>query len=184
MREPQPFVSRSIREAPGVVLDEVRAHLDDGEEVLAVVGVVKIFPTLDIVVITPWRVLAGLRVGLRKAESESWKVALAREDVAGVEVTGFMDNVRFVLGNGLEIKVGNLLDGDDERPLRQAMGLPVPEREPGAQEPPEGSGDALSSLDDLLTGPVADTEPDPEPSAATWELYDPPPPAHHRHRRR
>lgn len=180
MPEARPYVSRRVPGPPGAAVDEVRAHLDDGEELLAVVAVAKVFPPLDVVVVTPWRVLAGMR---RSLDDEGWRVRLAREDVAEVEVTGFMDNVRFVVRDGSEVKVGNLIDAHDERPLREALGLPVaePERREEAPEPPEA---APVSLDDLLSGSDADATPEPEPPAATWELYDPPPPAHHRHRRR
>lgn len=181
MAEARPYVSRRLSGAPGAVVDEVRAHLDDGEELLAAVAVAKVFPPLDVVVVTPWRVLAGMR---RQLDDEGWRVRLAREDVAEVEVTGFMDNVRFVMRDGSEVKVGNLIDAHDERPLREALGLPVTEPEPRESDASEGPVDELSSLDDLLAGPDTETEAAPQAPAATWELYDPPPPAHHRHRRR
>ena len=181
MPEARPYVSRRLSGAPGVVVDEVRARLDDGEELLAAVAVAKVFPPLDVVVVTPWRVLAGMR---RQLDDEGWRVRLAREDVAEVEVTGFMDNLRFVLNDGTEVKVGNLIDADDEGPLREALGLPVAEPERREADASEASAGEPASLDDLMAGPDAEPAAAPEAPAATWELYDPPPPAHHLRRRR
>ena len=167
MPEPQPFVSARAAGSAGreTVLAQVQARLREGEPIRAVVSVAKIFPPIDVVVVTPWRVVAGARRELVEHDREVWAVDLALEDVVELKVTGFMDNARFVLRDGSEVKVGNLMEGDDEGPLREALGMTSPQTDRAdAAAPPASSS--------------------PGAPQATWELYDPPPPAHHRHRRR
>jgi hypothetical protein len=98
----------------------VRARLDEGETLLCLLAVSKIQPTLDFLGVTNSRVIAGWRDDLRNT-AKNLPVVIPIEAVSGIEVKGFMDNVRFVLANGDDIKVGNLWDDSDEEALRAAV---------------------------------------------------------------
>jgi hypothetical protein len=98
----------------------VRSRLDEGERLLCLVAVTKISPALDFVAVTNLRVVAGWRVDLPTTE-KNLPVVIPIEAVAGVEVSGFMDNLKFVLVNGDDIKVGNLWDATDEEAVRAAV---------------------------------------------------------------
>ena len=98
----------------------VRSRLDEGEELLCVIAVSKIQPGLDYLAVTTSRVVAGWRGDLDNT-AKNLPVVIPIEAVAGIEVTGFMDNVKFVLANGDGIKVGNLWDVADEETLRACV---------------------------------------------------------------
>lgn len=98
----------------------VRERLDQGEQLLCLLAVAKISPGLDYLGVTDSRVIAGWRDDLDNVE-KNLPVVIPIEAVAGIEVTGFMDNVKFVLANGDDIKVGNLWDDADEEILRTAV---------------------------------------------------------------
>ena len=102
----------------------IRARLDEGESLLCALAVSKIQPSLDVLVVTNLRVLAGWRGDLDNRD-KNWPVVIPIEIVAGIEVTGFMDNVKFVLADGDDdrdgIKVGNLWDDTDEETLRACV---------------------------------------------------------------
>ena len=66
------------------------------------------------------RVVAGWRGDLNNS-AKNFPVVIPIEAVNGIEVTGFMDNVKFVLANGDDLKVGNLWDANDEEALRAAV---------------------------------------------------------------
>jgi hypothetical protein len=82
--------------------------------------VAKIQPGIDILAVTNSRVVAGWRGDLNNS-AKNFPVVIPIEAVSGIEVTGFMDNVKFVLANGDDIKVGNLWDANDEETLRAAV---------------------------------------------------------------
>ena len=102
----------------------VRARLDEGEILLCLLAVAKIQPALDFVGVTNHRVIAGWRGDLTNT-AKNLPVVIPIEIVAGVEVSGFMDNVKFVLADGDDdrdgVKVGNLWDAADEEALRAAV---------------------------------------------------------------
>jgi len=99
----------------------VRARLDEGEQLLCLLAVSKISPSLDFLAVTNSRVVAGWRGDLGNTD-KNLPVVIPIEAIEGIEVTGFMDNVKFVLADGDEdddgIKVGNLWDVADEETLR------------------------------------------------------------------
>jgi hypothetical protein len=99
---------------------DVRARLDEGETLLCLLSVAKIQPPLDYLAVTNSRVLAGWRGDLNNLE-KNLPVVIPIEAVNGIEVSGFMDNVRFELANGDDLKVGNLWDANDEETLRSAV---------------------------------------------------------------
>lgn len=98
----------------------VRARLDEGEQLLCLLAVSKISPGLDFLGVTSSRVVAGWRGDLPNT-AKNLPVVIPIEAVAGIEVSGFMDNVKFLLANGDELKVGNLWDADDEETLRACV---------------------------------------------------------------
>lgn len=102
------------------LVSEVRARLDEGETLLCVLAVSKIQPSLDFLAVTNSRVVAGWRGDLTNS-AKNLPVVIPIEAVNAIEVTGFMDNVKFVLANGDDLKVGNLWDDTDEEPLRSAV---------------------------------------------------------------
>ena len=114
---------------------KVRARLPESEQLICVLTVSKIQPSLNLLVVTSERVLAGWRDDLPR-EDFAWRVDLAAAEVADVEVTGFMDNVRFVGHDGDGTKVGNLRDADDEPVLREALARAQAGTGRGPDEPP------------------------------------------------
>jgi hypothetical protein len=122
-------------EEAAALVAAVRERLDEAERLLCVLAVAKIQPGLDHLAVTNRRVLAGWRDYLDDPNKD-WPVQIPIEAVADIEVSGFMDNVKFVLANGEGIKVGNFWDADDEEPLRAAVRAAQEGEDEGPDEPP------------------------------------------------
>jgi hypothetical protein len=116
-------LSKRFTEDPdeaAALVSAVRARLDEGETLLCLLAVTKISPALDFVAVTNSRVVAGWRNDLDNT-AKNLPVVIPIEAVNGIEVAGFMDNLRLVLANGDDLKVGNLWDDADEETLRAAV---------------------------------------------------------------
>ena len=121
--QPDVFVSKRLANDPGeatALISAVRARLEEGERLYCILAICKIAPPLEVLMVTDRRVLAEDRADLARTDKD-WSVQLVAADVDRIEVTGFMDNVKFVLANGDDLKVGNLWDADDEETLRAAV---------------------------------------------------------------
>ncbi len=117
------FVSKRLADDPGeaaALISAVRARLEEGERLYCILAICKIAPPLEVLMVTDRRVLAEDRADLARTDQD-WSVQLAAADVDRIEVTGFMDNVKFVGRDGKGTKVGNLWDVTDEEPLRAAV---------------------------------------------------------------
>lgn len=122
---------------------KVRERLQTSERLLCVLSVIKIHPSLNMLAITDQRVLAGWRDDLDD-DGFRWAVELPGPSIREVEVTGLMDNVKFVDHEGDGTKVGNLRDVSEEKRLREALVVA------------QGGGT---------------DEPEAPPAAPTWDVY-------------
>ncbi|WP_205473949.1 hypothetical protein [Nocardioides sp. SYSU D00038] len=129
----------------------IRVRLGEGERLLAVFAVAKISPPTDWVGVTTQRVVGGIRDELDDLQ-KSWWLQIPVTEIEDIEVTGFMDNVKFVHSGGEETKVGNLW-GDDEDALRKAV-----------RDAQTGTGPAAERSTPSTTAP-----------AASYQVYEPPP---------